>query len=251
MRPANLMPVEERPKSGPGFNSAPLAYVIVGALLLALGAVALLVVTDNQVSSRKAEVADARQQVERTEARSNRLSAYTQFHQVSEQRELTISNLAKSRFDWEKVMRQLSLVLPSSVILTNLTGTARPDVSVGGGETVALRSSVPGPALSLAGCATGQEAVAGFITALKDIDGVTRVGVQSSDSGEPGGESGSVSASGDCGSLTKFQMVVAFDAAPIPTNISGGEAGVAEEPAAEPSESTESSESSEASTEGE
>jgi Tfp pilus assembly protein PilN len=239
MRPANLMPVEERPQSGPGFNSAPLAYVIVGALLLALGAVALLVVTDNHISSRKAEVVEARQQAERAEARSNSLAAYTQFHQVSEQRNLTISNLAKSRFDWEKVMRQLSLVLPANVRITNLTGTARPDASVGGGESVGLRSSIPGPALTLAGCATGQEAVAGLITALKDIDGVTRVGVQNSESGESGGEASSVSASGGCGPLTQFQMAVAFDAAPIPTDISGGEAGVAEEPAAEPSESSE------------
>jgi Tfp pilus assembly protein PilN len=234
MRPANLMPVEERPQSGPGFRSAPIAYVIVGALVLAVGAAALLVTTDNQISSSKAEVAEARQQVERTEARSQRLATYTQFHQVSEQRDLTISNLAKSRFDWEKVMRQLSLVLPPDIRLTNLTGTARPDVSVGGGETVALRSSVPGPALTLVGCAVGQEAVAGFITALRDIDGVTRVGVQSSESAN--GESGSVSASGDCGPLAKFQMVVAFDAAPIPADLSGGEAAVVEEPAAESTE---------------
>lgn len=235
MRPANLMPVEERPAHGPGFRSAPVAYVIVAALLLALGAVILMVTTDNQISSRKAEVAEAHQQIERAEARGRNLAPYTQFHQVSTQRDLTISNLAKSRFDWEKVMRQLALILPPSIFLTNLTGTARPDVSVGGGETVALRSSVPGPALTLVGCARSQDAVAGFITDLKDIDGVTRVGVQNSENSEAGG---SESASGSCGSLVQFQMVVAFDAAPIPANIAGGEA---EAPAAEPTESTEAS----------
>jgi Tfp pilus assembly protein PilN len=247
MRPANLMPVEERPQSGPGFRSAPVAYVIVGALLLAVGAAALMVTTDNQISSRKAELAEAHQQVARTETRSNELAAYTQFHQASEQRELTISNLAKSRFDWEKVMRQLALVLPPSIRVTSLTGTVRPDAAVGSGESVALRSAVAGPALTLVGCANGQEAVAGFITALKDIDGVTRVGVQSSESGQSSGESGSVSAAGGCGSLTQFQMVVAFDAAPIPTNIAGGEGAVAEEPAPESSEG----EPSEAAPEGE
>ena len=40
-----------------------------------------------------------------------------------------------------------------------------------------MRAAIAGPALELSGCAKGQEAVAGFVTALKDIDGVTRVGV--------------------------------------------------------------------------
>ena len=71
-------------------------------------------------------------------------------------------------------MRELSLVLPHDVWLTNLTGTAPAQMSVSGGASIALRSSVPGPALELVGCAAGQEAVAGFVTALKDIDGVTR-----------------------------------------------------------------------------
>ena len=77
-------------------------------------------------------------------------------------------------------MRELALILPGDVWLTNLTGTARPDVSVDGGASISLRDSVPGPALEMIGCASGQEAVAGFVQALKDIDGVTRVGVQSS-----------------------------------------------------------------------
>ena len=93
---------------------------------------------------------------------------------------LTVSNLAKSRFDWERVMRQLALVLPSDVWLTNLTGTVRPGVNVNGGGNISLRESVSGPALSMVGCAVGQEAVARFVSDLKDIDGVTRVGVQSS-----------------------------------------------------------------------
>jgi Tfp pilus assembly protein PilN len=234
MRPANLIPVEERAEQAQGFRSAPIAYLVVGALLLAVGAVTLLVVTDNQISSRKAEVAVASRQAESVEARASSLAAYTQFHQLTEQRDLAISNLAKSRFDWEKVMRQLGLVLPPGVRITNLTGTARPDISVGGGESVALRASVPGPAITMAGCAASQEVVAVFITALREIDGVTRVGVQNSESGN--GDASSVSASGGCDSGTHFQLVVAFDAAPIPAAIGGGEAVAAEEPAAEPAE---------------
>ena len=66
--------------------------------------------------------------------------------------------------------------------------------------------------------------MAGFVTALKDIDGVTRVGVESSElspqeegaatSGGSGSEGGS-----ECRTrkfIAKFKIVVAFDAAPVP-----------------------------------
>jgi Tfp pilus assembly protein PilN len=208
-------------------RGGPLAYIVLGALLAALAGVTLLVVADNQIASRTAEVAELKEETASAEAQAARLAPYTQFHAVSNQRTLTVSNLADSRFDWEKVMRQLALVLPHDVWLTNLTGSVRPDVPVGGGENIAMRGSIAGPALSLVGCAAGQEAVAGFVTVLKNIDGVTRVGVQSSqlpsDSGS-GGESGSVSASGGCQNhnfIAQFQLVIAFDAAPIPAAATG------------------------------
>jgi Tfp pilus assembly protein PilN len=227
VRPVNLIPLEERSGARKAMRGGPLAYIVVGALLAALGAVTLLVVTDNQISTRTEEVAELTEQTASAEAQAAQLGPYVQFHAVSTQRTLTVSNLADSRFDWEKVMRQLALVLPHDVWLTNLTGTARPDVSVSSGESIGMRSSVPGPALSLVGCAAGQEAVAGFVTVLKDIDGVTRVGVQSSQlstSGSSGGESGSASASGGCAThdfIAQFQIVVAFDAAPVPAAATG------------------------------
>jgi Tfp pilus assembly protein PilN len=250
MRPVNLIPVEERRGTRRPMRGGPLAYMVLGALLAALAGVTLLVVADNQISTRTAEVAELKTQTAAAEAQANRLAPYTQFHAVSSQRTQTVSNLADSRFDWEKVMRELALVLPDDVTLTNLTGSVRPGVSVGGGEEVSLRASVAGPALSMVGCASGQEAVARFVTVLKDIDGVTRVGLQSSQlpSGASGGESGggSVSASGGCQggkSDARFQIVVAFDAAPVAaaaTSVTEVAAAAPEEAAA-PEASAESS----------
>jgi Tfp pilus assembly protein PilN len=252
VRPVNLIPAEDRRDVRRPMRGGPLAYIVLGALLAALGAVTLLVVTDNQISSQKSELAELTEQTARTVAQANRLAPYTQFHAISAQRTVTVSNLADSRFDWEQVMRQLSLVLPSNVWLTNLTGSVRPDVSVGGGESIALRQSVPGPALSIVGCAPGQEDVARFVTVLKDIDGVTRVGVQSSKLPEASGggeETGSVSASGGCQTrdfIAQFQIVVAFDAAPIPAAATGEVVA-----AVAPEESAESSEASTTESEGE
>ncbi|MBK5219627.1 MAG: PilN domain-containing protein [Thermoleophilia bacterium] len=219
MRPVNLIPEEERLGSRRPMRSGPTAYILVGALVAALLGVTSLVVTSNQVDDLQREVVQIEGEVSAAEAKAHELDAYTQFHYVREQRVATITSLADSRFDWERVMRELALVLPDDVSLTSLTASANPAVAPAGGASVSLRSSIPGPALSLTGCARGQDGVAGFVQALKDIDGVTRVGVQASSlTGGETVEADSAGSSAGCETrnfLAQFEMAVAFDAAPI------------------------------------
>ncbi|HET6997393.1 MAG TPA: PilN domain-containing protein [Solirubrobacterales bacterium] len=239
MRPVNLIPSEERPGAQRPMRSGPIAYIVVGALVAGLLGVTALVVTENQISGLNDEIVQIEAEVAATDAKADALDAYTQFHSVQEQRVATISSLADSRFDWERVMRELALVLPGDVWLTNLTATASPQVSPDGGTTVSLRSSIPGPALTLVGCARSQDAVAGFVQALKDIDGVTRVGVQGS---ALGGSSSAASVSGGSSNcqtrdfIAQFQMAVAFDAAPVTSTATAMEAPA---PAPAPAESEE------------
>lgn len=227
MRPVNLIPREERTGERQPMRSGPLAYVVIGALVAAVLGVALLVTTDNQISDSKAEITTLESETAAVEARAQSLSAYTQFHALHQQRLATISSLADSRFDWERVMRELALILPDDVWLTNLTGTASPGVSVEGATTISLRDSVSGPALAMTGCASSQKAVAGFVQALKEIDGVTRVGLPTSTLGSSEGAVASGSAAaGTCQTrdfIVQFQMVVAFDAAPVAPAASEGE----------------------------
>jgi Tfp pilus assembly protein PilN len=215
MRPVNLIPPEERRDGSAQLRGGPLAYVVVIALVAMLLGVTVLVITNNKVSSSEAEITRLQNENSAAEAKATKLAAYTQFRDIHDQRVATITNLADSRFDWERVVRELSLIIPSSVWLTNLTGTASPSVSVNGAAGVSLRGGIPGPALELLGCATGQDAVAGFISDLKDIDGVTRVAVQSSQLGTA--EAGGSESSGTCQTrkfIAQFQIVAAFDAAP-------------------------------------
>ena len=248
MRPVDLIPAEERSGAAGPMRTGVVPYLLIGALVAALAGVTALVLTGNRISERKAEVALLRREDAAATARAKRLAAYTQFQALREQRVLTVSSLADSRFDWERVMRELSLILPHDVWLVGLDASASPEASTGGsGGASGLRGSAPGPALQISGCASGQEAVAGFLTALKDIDGVTRVGVQSSELSDSkdteggGGESGG----GECRTrefIAKFEIVVAFDAAPVPPSAE-------EATAAPPAETTEAS-SSEGAEEG-
>jgi Tfp pilus assembly protein PilN len=216
MRPVNLIPPEQRHGQQAPLRSGPLAYIVVGALALALAAVAALVLTNNQIADRESEVARLTQEDAAAAARATRLAAYTQFRILGEQRVATVQSLADSRFDWERVMRELALILPSDVWLTDLSAAASGGESEGSDS--GLSGASAGPSLQMSGCAKGQEGVAGFVTALKDIDGVTRVGLQSSQlsGAEGGGEAGS---EGGCSgeATASFAITAVFDAAPLPS----------------------------------
>jgi Tfp pilus assembly protein PilN len=257
MRPVNLIPLEQRPGERGPTRTGPVPYLLVGVLVAVLAGVTALVLIGNQVADRKGEVAKLEREDAVAAARAERLAAYTQFRNMHEQRVQTVASLADSRFDWERVMRELALVLPHDVWLVSLDASASKGSESGGSGGSSLSGSIAGPSLAISGCATGQEAVAGFVTALKEIDGVTRVGVESSElagekegagstSGSGGGEGGG---SSDCRTrsfIASFKMVVAFDAAPVPQLESGGEA-TAPAPEAAETASSETSESSEGS----
>src|SRR3954452_7421981 len=181
MRPVNLLPAELREGAHAPMRTGPIPYLLVGVLAAVLLGVVLLVHTGNQISERKSEVVQLKREDAAAVQEAKRLIAYTQFQALHEQRLATITSLADSRFDWERVMRELALILPGDVWLTELNASASADGGRSASSGGSLRGSVPGPALEITGCAKGQEGVAGFVTALKDIDGVTRVGVESSE----------------------------------------------------------------------
>jgi Tfp pilus assembly protein PilN len=248
MRPVNLIPVEDRRGDQAPLRTGPLAYIVMGALVAVLAGVAILVLTGNEISERQEEVTTLKREDAAASAHAARLASYTQFRQLSEQRVATVQSLADSRFDWERVLRELSLVLPSDVSLTELSASGAGAEGAEGSESGGAALAVSGPSLTLTGCAAGYAGVAGFVLALKDIDGVTRVGVQSSS--ETSESSGSGEASCGGGSATvEFSLVVAFDAAPLPA--AEGEAATLEAaPEATEAASSETSESSGGEAEG-
>lgn len=247
MRPVNLIPAEDRRGDQAPLRTGPLSYILLGALVAALAGVTAMVLTDNQIAERKTEVAELQVEDEAEATKAARLAAYTRFREMSEQRVATVQSLADSRFDWERVMRELALILPADAWLTGLSASSAADAAAGGdgggSGGGSLRGGALGPALELTGCAAGHVSVASFVTALKDIEGVTRVGVESSELADQesgagvseGGDAESGGGSDDCRTrsfIAQFQIVVAFDAAPIPVTASAeGEAATVSETA--------------------
>ena len=222
MRPVNLIPPEERRGARADTRTGPLPYVVVGALVAALAAISAVVLTSNQIADKEAQVAELESRQQTAQAHARALETYAQFAALSEAREATVTSLAQSRFDWERILRELSLVLPDDVWLTGLTGTVSPEVALEGASEVSLREGVTGPALAIVGCAESHEAVARFLESLKDIDGVTRVGIgtdERASEAETSAQSAGSTTSDDCRTrsfISRFEIVAAFDAVPTP-----------------------------------
>ena len=205
MRPVNLLPQSARPyvASGKAGNGS---YVLLGVLAAFVLGVAGYVLTSNSISSHKSEIAQAQQETAAAQAKASSLQKYGDFNQVAATRLQSVSSLAVSRIDYERLLRETSRVLPGGVWVTSLDAEA-----VGGGTTsTTSTTSTTGaaPTVHLVGCAPSQRAVATTLVRLRAIHGSDEV--QLNDSGRPLkiGSAAQGGDGGDCGTNFAFDIVV-------------------------------------------
>ena len=130
---------------------------MLGLLLLAM---ALFVFTKNQVTDRKDSIAQAQQEKAEADQRSQGLKAYGDFSKIKQTRVTSVSELASKRFDWERLMRELALVLPPKVWVTQVDGKtagAGAAAAAAGGTT----PSTPAPAPTTSGCGAAADTASG------------------------------------------------------------------------------------------
>jgi Tfp pilus assembly protein PilN len=239
MKAVNLLPPDLRgtPKKAAGKPAAEVpagvgAYVVLGALAMAVVAFAVFVLAGNAVSDREAKLATVTQEAENATARANALKPYADFQTLAAQRATTVQSLADARFDWHKALDDLSRALPKQVALSEISGNVRPGVSSGGADNP-LRSALGSPAISMKGCVDSHTSVARVMSRLRNIAGVTRVSLSSSDKGSmqqagTNADAAAASAGGaycGAGSPATFDLVVFFENATARTGAAPGMPG--------------------------
>jgi type II secretory pathway pseudopilin PulG len=201
--------------------------VVVGVLGGLVLAVLLYVVTLNQINSRKSETVRAESEAQQADARAGTLGPFGRFAEVKATREASVKSLAEDRLDWERMVRELALVLPPDTWIMQLDGSKEGDASQGTSGSSPGGQSAPGPSaatsgasgsptLKLVGCAIKQPDVAVLLVRLRRLHGVDDVELHQSAREEggggaqtSGGESGGASS---CGNDYKFDLTVTFAA---------------------------------------
>ncbi len=240
MRPVNLIPSEQRRalrgEGGLGIGLATRAFL--GVLAVAVLAVGSLVLISNQVNSKKSELADLSHKQQVASAAGNALRPYGDFVKLQQARTGTVSGLARSRFNWERVLRQLSRTVPPHVWITSLSGTVSAGSGAtsgtGGGGASSIRNNVQGPALDLEGCASSQDDSARMVAHMRTLDDVSSVTLTKSEQpdtqgGGAAGGSASASTSASTGGSEQacpryqFDVLVAFKAEGIIASAAGAQ----------------------------
>lgn len=233
MRPVNLLPPKHRPHQPSGGKSGS-SYMVLGLLAVVLVAAVTYVMEANKVTQAKSDITTAEQKTAAAKARAEQLGPFANFAQIKEQRVASVRQLAESRFDWERTVRELALILPDGVWLrdfdASLTGE---DAAAGGGGGVPGGTGVAasGPSIKIHGCAYKQPQVATLLVRLRAMQGVKDVKLSDSTRGEdqvetPGAPGATTpdaapAMTDDCGERKgspnyDFNAIVEFDQASTP-----------------------------------
>lgn len=193
MRPVNLLPEGDRPYVPTGARAGS-AYAVVGVLgALALAAAVYGFLT-YQIDSRTARAQAASNEADKAEARASALGPFGAFAEIKQTRFASVTQLAEGRFDWERMLREVSRVLPDGVFLTEL-GASTTEEATGAGAgaanappSAAAAGAASGPSMTLTGCAPSQPDVATTLVRLRRLHRTQEVAL--GESSRPESESG-------------------------------------------------------------
>ncbi len=207
MRPVNLLPEQHRARVSTGRTGG--AYAVIGVLAALVVMVMVYALTANQVNSRKTQEAKASQEAQTLEAQAASLNSFGDFLQVKQTRLASVRDLAGGRFDWERFMRELSLVLPSGSWIKEVNASATGSADAGGQASAQPSGQ---PSAKLTGCTPKQPETAKLMVRLRRMHRVEDVALKESAQESTGGAATLAS----CGKLYAFDLDVSFVAAPPP-----------------------------------
>jgi Tfp pilus assembly protein PilN len=208
MRPVNLLPQEQRRRPVSEGNGRA-SYAVLGVLGVLLAMVVAYVMTSNSVTERESEAETARVEADRLEAEAAEKSSFTGFAQIAQTRTQSVASVAATRFDWERLMRELARVLPEGTWLHATEASVVGEESEANAADPTTPVAASGPTANLVGCTPEQSDVARMMVRLRQMHRVEDVELKESVQENPA-ESPTFD---NCGSSYRFDLTVKFSAA--------------------------------------
>lgn len=188
MKRMNLLPPELRPRDGARRGSS---YVVVAALAACVVAMLSYAIVIGGVRSDEHELAALKDETADAQTRAEALRPYGEFAQMKERREQSIRTVAFTRFNYERLTRELTQVLPRGVWVSHLDVAPAPPAqeAVAAGADSTAGSQPEAPAMTVSGCAPSQDVVADTLDRLRALTGAVDVTLGSSTQSASGGSS--------------------------------------------------------------
>jgi Tfp pilus assembly protein PilN len=185
VRPVNLIPQDQR-RRRPSEGSGKGAHALLGGLAVVLALAVFYVLTANSVTERENETAQVRAEADRLEAEAAQKASFSDFAEIAQTRVLSVAGVASTRFDWERFMRELALVMPEDSWLRTAGAT--------------------GTSATLSGCTPRHSDVAAMMVRLRQLHRVVDVELTQSIKGS----AAEAAAADSCGANTSFDLALTF-----------------------------------------
>jgi Tfp pilus assembly protein PilN len=206
MKAVNLIPGDQRRAKATGERSGA-SYVVLGVLGVLLVMALAYVLTANGVNDKTSKAAAAKQEADTLEAKAAQLDSFADFASIKEQRLAAVVSAAQTRFDWERLMRELARVMPSGSWLQTTQASVLGDPNAAATPTSAGVTTAPAaPSATFVGCTPKQSEVAKILVRLRSLHRVVDVELNESLK-EEGVQEVTVDS---CGPLYKFDVTVTF-----------------------------------------
>lgn len=230
MKRMNLLPQELRARESARSGSS---YAVVAGLACAILAMLAYGLVISGVRTDEAELAALQEETHQAQSRAAALSPYAAFAAMKQTRARSVRGVAETRFDYERLTRELARILPPRVSVGHLEigpGSLTEEEAALGADNPDGEAPEGAPRMLLSGCAPNQDTVADTLDRLRALTAASSVTLGSSGSSGSGSGGGGgdkpylVSGSGGGGGCGR----VSFDATitlKAPTGASTEEAG--------------------------
>jgi len=213
VKPVNLLPPRYRRARATGERPG-LAYAALGILAVVFLMVLGVVLSNNQINDAKDKTAKAQAETAAAQAKAGQLQGYGNFAALKTSREAAVATVANSRFDYERLMREMALVLPHDTYLTTFSA------ATGGASPTGTAS---GPSVTLAGCAPTYKGVATAIVRLRKMHNVTDVSLTSSTKAQAAATGAVACPVAWNGTVSLQPETAPASAGPVPARLGGGQ----------------------------
>jgi Tfp pilus assembly protein PilN len=209
MRPVNLIPQDQRRRT-PSEGSGKGAHAVLGILAVLLAMAVVYVLASNSVTEKESKAEEARIEADQLEAQAANKESFTDFAEIARTRAASVATVASTRFDWERLMRELSRVMPQGSWLTSASAsvTGAPDAAANPTAAAPAAPEAAGaPSASLTGCTPKHSDVARMMVRLRQLHRVVDVELKQSSQDDEAGATASIDS---CGSGTSFDLTLTF-----------------------------------------
>ena len=208
MKPVNLLPQDQRRRT-PSEGSGKGAHAVLGILAVLLAMAVVYVLTANSITEKESQAEQARIEAEELEAQAATKNSFTDFAKIAQTRAASVASVASTRFDWERLMRELSRVMPEGSWLTSASAsvTGATDAASATAPADPATAGAGAPSATLVGCTPKHSDVARMMVRLRQLHRVVDVELTQSSRADAEGATAAID---NCGRNTSFHLTLTF-----------------------------------------